>query len=670
MKKEVLWSIISIAVNKSYKERKILNKSKIQRSGNNKLLLPIIFIIGFVPVIVHSYYYKTNLAQFDWFPNNNNEQTDLFFWWKMIAIIIIGIVMIAIMLNHYRKGRKFIFDNSFYGLVLYALFVMMSALFSNYKYWVVHGTFELFEPVWVVLIYIVLCYYTYNYVQEEKQIDVILKWSGIGMAIVTIIGFFQYFGLDFLKTTLGKYLILSPSLWNEMDGLSFAFTDGTVYTTLYNPNFLSFYFGMLIPLLLCLFIGSKKVWQRVIIAVAEILCIVCLIGSASSAGWMALVIATVIAALVLFSRRKLLFTIGCAVTIMGIIGSIVFMNVTDIGRGIKNTIVGTYYMENQYSLQNISTNEQNIEFMIWNNPLYVSYDVESDGTITITCTDADQNPLSTTEVDNEKQISMINDDRFANVQVQPIMFTGDIPGISVYVDGISWNFTKTESGSYAYMNSAAKMVDFTNVKPSRLFKDDAMSNRGRIWDNTIPVLGKHVIMGSGANTYLFEYPQDDYISQAYVYGFNNYGVKAHCWYLQQWVETGLLGTLGLIVFLIWYLINSIRVYRRVDLHNRLSWIGFGVFCAILVYLLVGIVNDSNVCTAPVFWCMMGLGLAINRMLINNEKLFVKETDATEIITKPIQSDNATIDKNHLVNTTSNKKASSKKQSRKQRKNKK
>ena len=42
------------------------------------------------------------------------------------------------------------------------------------------------------------------------------------------------------------------------------------------------------------------------------------------------------------------------------------------------------------------------------------------------------------------------------------------------------------------------------------------------------------------------------------YGFNSYGVKAHCWYLQQWVETGLVGTLGLIVFLLWYLIKSIN----------------------------------------------------------------------------------------------------------------
>lgn len=52
----------------------------------------------------------------------------------------------------------------------YALFVAMSALFSNHKYWVAHGAYELFEPVWVVLIYMILCYYIYNYVQEEKII--------------------------------------------------------------------------------------------------------------------------------------------------------------------------------------------------------------------------------------------------------------------------------------------------------------------------------------------------------------------------------------------------------------------------------------------------------------------------------------------------------------------
>lgn len=641
-------------------------KTQKRKSKTNKLLIPIILIIGFVPMIVHSYYYNTNLAQFDWFPNSTNEQTDLYFWWKMTAIIIIGVAMIAIMFYQYRKKVNFLFDNSFYALMLYALFVMMSALFSNYKYWVVRGTYELFEPVWVVLIYLVLCYYTYNFVQEENQIDFILLWSGIGIAIVTFIGFFQYLGLNVMKTTIGKCLVLSPSLWGDMDGLSFAFADRTVYTTLYNPNFLSFYFGMLIPFLICLFIGTKKVWQRVIICIAEVLCIICLTGSASSSGWMALAIAGVIAVLILLSRRKKWFTAGIIVTVIGLISSVIFCNTTDIGHLVKDTIVGTYYAENQYSLQSIDTMDQYIKFMINGNPLYVSYEVDSEGVITITCTDADQNLLGTTEIDQEKQISAVNDERFSNVQVQPINFTGEIPGISVYVDGISWNFTKTETNKYAYMNSAGKMVDFPNIKPSRLFKDDAMSNRGRIWDNTIPLLGKHIIMGAGANTYLFEYPQEDYIGQAYIYGFNSYGVKAHCWYLQQWVETGLVGTLSLIVFLLWYLIKSIRIYRRVNLHSRLSWIGFGIFTAVLVYMLVGLVNDSNVCTAPVFWCMLGLGLSVNHMLIKNENLFVKAS--AEIQTNAITNERNNLDKKETISSNPiSKKTTTKKMSRKQRK---
>lgn len=157
-----------------------------------------------------------------------------------------------------------------------------------------------------------------------------------------------------------------------------------------------------------------------------------------------------------------------------------------------------------------------------------------------------------------------------------------------------------------------------------------MSNRGHIWNKTIPLLGKHAFMGSGANTYMFEVSQEDYISQNYVYGANSYDVKAHCWYLQQWVETGLLGTLALLVFLFWYLVQSVRIYRRVDLHESISWVGFGLFAAVLVYMIAGIANDSNVCTAPVFWGMLGLGLAVNRMLVEKENLFVvKETVSAE-----------------------------------------
>ena len=538
------------------------------------------------------------------------------------------------------------------------------------------------DSVWVVFVYMILCYYVYNYVQEEKQIEVILRWSGIGIAIVTLIGFFQVFGLDYFKTSLGKHLMTDTSWWNQLDKISFNFADKTAYTTLYNPNFLSFYFGMLIPLLVCLFIGAKKMWHRLVIAVAEICCIVALVGSRSSSGFIALAIGAVILALVLLSRKKKLFAAGIVVVVIGVIAAGVLANTTGIGQTLKKTVVGTYHMKDQFSLNDIKTNTDDVELDIWNNPLYVSYDLGSDGVITVVCKDADGQEIQTTEVDQENHILALNDERFANVQIQPIMFTDNTAGVKMIIDGIEWDFSKTDTDGYEYLNSAGKLIKYPQLKQSHLFRDDAMSNRGHIWNNTIPVLGKHVFMGAGANTYMFEVPQNDYISQNYVYGANSYDVKAHCWYLQQWVETGLIGTLALLVFLFWYLVQSVRIYRRVDLHESISWVGFGLFAAVLVYMIAGIANDSNVCTAPVFWGMLGLGLAVNRMLVKKENLFVvKETVSAESDTavkqsipkaaESVKADTAQTVQNTQgagVTESSVKKKSSKKQSRKQRKN--
>ena len=643
------------------------------RKKSNALMLPIILMMGFVPLIVHMFEYDSNLSQFDWFPTNSESQVDFFFAWKMIAIVIIGIVMIGIMLYRYaKKKEQFQFENAFYMMFVYAMFVAMSALFSNYKYWVARGTYELFEPVWVVFAYMILCYYIYNYVQEEKQVNKILLWSGIGMAMVTLIGVFQYFGKDIFKTVFGKHLITNVSFWDQLDNLNFNMAEGTSYTTLYNPNFLSFYFGMLIPLLACLFIGAKKVWQRAALVVAEILCIICLKGSGSDSGWMAVAAGAAIAVLVLLSRGKKLRYVGGALVVAGIIGSIVIANTTSFGESIKNTITGTYHMEDQYSLNDIATNDEDVVLKIWNNALSVSYDVTEDGTIQILCKDSDGNPLGQTLTNEETQTYAIDDERFTNVQVQPVMFD-QTAGVCVYVDGISWNFVKTDDDGYEYLNPAGKLVKYEKVKQSNLFKEDAMSFRGHIWNATIPVLGKHVFVGSGANTYLLERPQNEYIGQAYIYGFNNYDVKAHCWYLQQWVETGLLGTLALIGFLLWYIIRSIRIYRRVDLHEHLSWVGVGLFAAVLVYVIAAVANDSNVCTAPVFWGMLGLGMAVNRMLVAKENLFVKaeETQTTENDNTDVQQKNDAAPVNESVsaeNKNGKQKVSGKKQSRKQRKN--
>ena len=108
----------------------------------NKLMIPVILMMGFVPLLVHMYSYNSNLSQFDWFPANSDTQTDFFFAWKMIVIVIIGVLMAAILLyRHYVKKETLQFENSFYFLLVYGLFVLMSALFSKHKHWVSGGTF-------------------------------------------------------------------------------------------------------------------------------------------------------------------------------------------------------------------------------------------------------------------------------------------------------------------------------------------------------------------------------------------------------------------------------------------------------------------------------------------------------------------------------------------------
>ena len=92
-----------------------------------------------------------------------------------------------------------------------------------------------------------------------------------------------------------------------------------------------------------------------------------------------------------------------------------------------------------------------------------------------------------------------------------------------------------------------------------------------------------------------------------------------------------------------------------------------------MYVIAAVANDSNVCTAPVFWGMLGLGMAVNRMLVAKENLFVKaeETQTTENNNTDVQQKNDAAPVNESVsaeNKNGKQKVSGKKQSRKQRKN--
>ncbi len=648
-------------------------KKNTNEKQSHTVLIPIILLLGFVPLIVHEYQYNMNLTQFDWFPNGTDDKTEFFFGWKMIAIIVCGIIMMGIILyRHYKKNEKLRFETSIYALVAYVILVGMSALFSDYKYWVAHGTYELLEPVWVVFAYVLLCYYVYQYVTEEKQIKFIFRWSAIGVAIVTLIGVFQYLGLDIFRSSFGKHLITNPSSWNRLEDFDFQVLDRVSYSTLYNQNFLSFYFGIMIPLIFCIIIATKKWWIRVLLVILEAGCLVCLKGSNSDSGWIALTVGCVIAVFVLLSRKKKTLFAGVGIFLVGCVVLVGVFSKTSVGQRVVTTIEGTYHMQDKVRLDGFDTEDDCVRFNIDGNELQMSYSVDENQAIQIVCKDAKGEDVAKTLIDSDLSKYEIEDTRFQGIDLMPMWYGSDTLAIMVSIDGQDWSFTNVEGQGYYYYNPAGKLIKYHGVKSADLFREDAFSKRGRIWNLTIPLLGKHVLLGSGANTFMFEYPQDDYIYHSYDSEDSVYDVKAHCWYLQQWVETGMIGTLALLIFIGWYIIRSIKIYRRADLRESISWIGFGLFAAVLVYLIAGLVNDSNVCTAPVFWGILGMGLAVNRMIADASGIFVKKetvvnniggefTDAklSNIKENQNRSNEGSIDR---------KQTSAKKQSRKKRKN--
>jgi hypothetical protein len=208
------------------------------------------------------------------------------------------------------------------------------------------------------------------------------------------------------------------------------------------------------------------------------------------------------------------------------------------------------------------------------------------------------------------------------------------------------------------VNDAGKLTKCEHIKSVSWFNDDSLSGRGRIWNNSFPLILKHFLIGSGANTFLFEYPQKDYIYLKHGSGSNVYNVKAHSIYVQQCVETGVIGLLVLLMFFGWYIVRSAKIYRRAVFSDQITWVGIGIFAAVVVYLIAALANDSNVCTAPVFWVILGLGFAVNRIIAEKEGVVLQPVAEAEVA-EPI-----------IEEKTADKPKQTKKQSRKKRKGKK
>jgi hypothetical protein len=54
-------------------------------------------------------------------------------------------------------------------------------------------------------------------------------------------------------------------------------------------------------------------------------------------------------------------------------------------------------------------------------------------------------------------------------------------------------------------------------------------------------------------------------------------------------------------------------------------VGIGILCGTFGYMIGGIINDSMIVIAPLYWVLIGIGLAINSMIKRDNAFAVLET---------------------------------------------
>lgn len=579
------------------------------------LLLPIIFIISVLPFIVKLKEYNTKLSKFPWF-TYNDIYTDFFLYYKQVFFLMAVFVMAVIALyKAYTDKKNIKYSRLLVPLAIYGALALLSSIVSEHRSYSFHGTYDHFESVFVLLGYCLIVYYCLQIIKTEEDVRLIVNCFAVSVLLMSLLGLTQYIGKDFFASDLGLKLILPSEHWSSRDSVKFNFEANRVYLTFYNPNYVGSYAAMTASFLLVLSVLTRDKKRMIpLYVLAAIGISVSLIGSKSKTGIIGLAIAGIITLIILSRYLAKYFYLSIPMILL-VLSVIILYNKANDNILLNSIRQATIFTKQDPPLRDIIVTDDEIVIDYEDNRLHVQFIVE-DGYGNIAIKDDDGNLINADHI-IEKNELLITDKRYpgfrlGNTRLQNMP---DIPIFYVIIDNNTWFFTnQLGDGIYYHINNYGKLDEIVTA-PHVLFTgyERYASGRGYIWSRTLPLLKKHIILGSGADTFIFTFPQNDYIELAN-YGFSNQIMtKPHNLYLQVSVQTGVLSLIAFIVFYLMYFISSFRLYIKGRFKSYYAQVGVAILVASVSYIVLGLANDSSLTVAPVFWVLMGLGITVNRL---------------------------------------------------------
>ena len=207
-------------------------------------------------------------------------------WNNVYALIGALVFLVAYLLSAAGGSRKLLYPDALgLGLALFALACVLSLLFSTARR----------SSMRVLLYYFtafLLCYLIVATCRDRRSLRRLLAFLYVSMLLVSLVGIAQRL-LDLVEV---DYLYTDTSI-NEG-------VPGRVYATLDNPNNLSGYLQVFLPIGAAFAAGTEKRPWRWLLTLGLALPVVALVMTYSRSGWMAMMLAA--AVYVFFCNKKLL----------------------------------------------------------------------------------------------------------------------------------------------------------------------------------------------------------------------------------------------------------------------------------------------------------------------------------------------------------------------------
>ena len=601
------------------------------KKKNINFFFPVAFILGIIPLIVRASIFDPEENSANLF-GATKASSDLFSQKKAFFLMIFCIILIGISIVFFKKifeKKDKIINSILIAACVFWLFTLFSTIFSSYTQIALWGVFDRAEGLITITCYIILLIYSIYTFKNADDYKFISTPILILVGINAFLGLFQYAGQDLVKTSIGA-LIATGDSSSKVDLL---YEAGKLYGTLYHYNYVGSFAAIVFPILFCLTVFEEyDIIEKIKFGIGTLLSLWLLFGSTSRAGIIGIAASTIFAVIIFWNQiiKKWKALLIFFITILVIAVGLNFATKGAIFERLPGLVSDTlsifksnsdFNYKEHTPIADIKYNDKITEIVLPNEIIKISY--EKGNYIFKNSKDEPINYVKTNfdyKTDNElfKHIS------FQASKLTNSSSTADALVLLVNNSGQFMFNLKKDNTIHLVSPTTKKDV---NLEYPETFgfngKEKLGSMRGYIWSRSIPMIKNNIILGGGPDTFAIRFPQNDLIGKYYAYDTPNMVVdKPHNIYLQTALNEGLIALLAFLTIMVIYIVDSVRLYSRKDYYEQHQIIGAATCLGVIGYLFSGIFNDSVVSVAPIFWIVLGVGIAIN--YINRNKLKSKK----------------------------------------------